>query len=108
MASQKVALAIIDRSFDYRSPIGEGLLGLAELATSEGPVCVMTQSTANINQQLAAEGRGQGVVVHACKAYTTSSSGLIKRIIEAVYFMLWIFYRLVRTRPEHIYVATLV
>lgn len=106
MTRKKAALAIVDRSFDYSSPIGDGLLQLAELATVEGPVYVMTQARSNIKQRLTAEGRGQGVTVHSCKAYTTSASSLIKRIVEAVYFMLWTFYRLLRTRPENVYVST--
>jgi hypothetical protein len=106
MARKKTALAIVNRSFKYDSPIGEGLLRLAELATAEGAVCVITQAEGNLKRELDAAGRGQGVQIRACKAYTTSASGLIKRIAEAVFFMLWTFISLVRAKPANVYVAT--
>jgi hypothetical protein len=106
MAGKNTALAIVDRSFKYDSPIGEGLLQLAELASAEGAVCVITQAEGNLKGELDAAGRGQGVQIRACKAYTTSASGLIKRIAEAVFFMLWTFISLVRAKPANVYVAT--
>lgn len=106
MARKKTALAIVNRSFKYDSPIGEGLLQLAEAAVAEGKVCVITQAENDLKEELTAVGRGQGVQIRACKAYTTSASSLIKRIAEAVFFMLWTFISLVRAKPANVYVAT--
>lgn len=106
MASRKTALAIVNRSFKYDSPIGEGLLQLAEGAAAEGGACVITQEEGNLKAELAASGRGSGVQVRACKAYTTSASGLIKRVVEAVFFMFWTFLSLVRAKPAKVYVST--
>ena len=44
--------------------------------------------------------------MRACKAYTTSASGVIKRIAEAVFFMFWTFLSLVRAKPANVYVST--
>ncbi len=106
MSPTKVALAIVDRSFRHDTPIGEGLLQLAELAKAANTVCVITQSEGNLRDELDAAGRGQGVKIRACKAYTTSESGVIKRIAEAVLFMFWTFISLVRVKPKSIYVST--
>jgi len=106
MARKKTALAILNRSFTYDRPIVEGWLRLAELATAEGSVCVITQAEDNLKDELEAKERGQDVHIRSCKAYTTSASGLIKRISEAVFFVLWTLISLMRSRPANVYVAT--
>lgn len=106
MSSKKTALAIVNRSFKFDSPIGEGLLQLSELASTEGDVCVITLAEGNLKGELNAAGRGKGLKIHAFKAFTDSASGLLKRIAEAVFFMLWTFISLVRAKPECVYVAT--
>lgn len=106
MARKKTDLAIVNRSFWPGSPIGEGLLQFGELAAAGGTVCVITQAEGDLKQELADAGRGQGIEVRACKAYTTSASGVIKRIAEAVFFMFWTFLSLVRAKPANVYVST--
>ena len=106
MAVKKTVLTIVNRTFQYNSPIGDGLLQLAELAAAKGSVSVIAQAKSNLKADLDAAGRGWGLQIRTCKAYTTSASGLIKRISEAVFFMLWTFISLVRTRPANVYVAT--
>ena len=105
MTRNKTDLAIVNRSFRPGSPIGEGLLQFGELAAA-GTVCVITQAEGDLKQELTDAGRGQGIKVRACKAYTTSASGVIKRIAEALYFMLWTFISLVRAKPANVYVST--
>lgn len=106
MVRKKTALAIVNRSFKYDRPIGEGLLRLAELAAEEGDVCVITQAEGNLKEELSASGRGRGVQVLACRAFTTSASGLFQRITEALLFMLWTFISLLRAKPANVYVST--
>jgi len=106
MAVKKTVLTIVNRTFQYNSPIGDGLLQLAELAAAKGSVSVIAQAKSNLKADLDTAGRGWGLQIRACKSYTTSASGLIKRISEAVFFMLWTFTSLVRTRPANVYVAT--
>jgi len=107
MGPKKTDLAIVNRSFWPKSQvIGEGLLQFAELAAKQHSVCVITQEEGDLGELLASKGRGQGVQVRASKAYTTSASGLIKRMAEAVFFMLWTFISLVRAKPANVYVST--
>lgn len=106
MGKKKTNLAIVNRSFRPGSPIGEGLLQFGELAAADGGVCVITQAEGDLKQELTDAGRGQGIDIRACKAYTTSASGVVKRIAEALYFMLWTFISLVRARPANVYVST--
>lgn len=107
MGRKKTDLAIVNRSFWPESQvIGEGLLQFAELAAKHHSVCVISQQEGDLAELLASQGRGQGVQVRACKAYTTSASGLIKRVAEAMFFMLWTFITLVRAKPAYVYVST--
>lgn len=107
MRHKKTDLAIVNRSFWPQSQvIGEGLLQFAELAAKQHSVCVITQEEGDLGELLASKGRGQGVQVRACKAYTTSASGLMMRMVEAVLFMLWAFMSLVRAKPANVYVST--
>lgn len=107
MARKKTDLAIVNRSFWPQSQvIGEGLLQFAEQAAESHSVCLITQADGGLARLLAAEGRGNGVQVRACRARTTSDSGIIKRIGEAVFFMLWTFISLIRAKPANVYVST--
>ncbi|GAA0691802.1 hypothetical protein GCM10009104_18450 [Marinobacterium maritimum] len=107
MAKKKTDLAIVNRSFWPQSQvIGEGLLQFAETAAETHSVCVITQTDGDLAALLEVEGRGKGVQIRACKSYTTSVSGLIKRMVEAVFFMLWTFLSLVRAKPANVYVST--
>ncbi|OEY65153.1 glycosyltransferase family 4 protein [Marinobacter sp. X15-166B] len=107
MARKKTGLVIVNRSFWPQSQvIGEGLLQFAEQVAEHHSVCVITQADGDLSGLLESKGRGKDVQVRACKSYTTSASGVIKRIAEAVFFMLWTFISLLRARPENVYVST--
>jgi glycosyltransferase involved in cell wall biosynthesis len=107
MARKRIDLAIVNRSFWPESQvIGEGLLQFAELAAENHSVCVITQADGDLAGLLASKGRGKGVQIRACKSYTTSASGVINRIAEAVFFMFWTFLSLVRAKPANVYVST--
>lgn len=107
MGRKKTDLAIVNRGFWPRSQvIGEGLLQFAENVALDRTVCVITQAEGDLAGSLASAGRGKGVQIRACKAYTTSASGLVKRIAESVFFMTWTFISLVRAKPANVYVST--
>jgi len=104
---KKTDLAIVNRSFWPKSQvIGEGLLQFAEKTAKQHSVCVITQAEDDFSELLASHGRGQGVHIRACKAYTTSKSSLVMRLVEAIYFMFWTFISLIRAKPAHVYVST--
>jgi glycosyltransferase involved in cell wall biosynthesis len=107
MGQKKTDLAIVNRSFWPQSQvIGEGLLQFSEVVSEQYSVCVITQEEDCLEELLTKNGRGKGIEVRACKAYTTSESGVIKRIAEALFFMLWTFISLVRANPASVYVST--
>lgn len=104
---KKTDLAIVNRSFwPQGQVIGEGLLQFSEKVSENCSVCVITQEEESLSELLVKVNRGKGVIIRACKSYTTSGSGLIKRIAEALFFMLWTFVSLVRARPANVYVST--
>jgi len=100
-------LAIINRSFWPVYPvIGEALLRFAENAAGELRVSVIMQDHADIRSQLSEQGRGKGVAFYPCKAWTTSASGIARRIMDAAFFMIWVMGVLLWTRPRKVYVST--
>ena len=104
---KKTDLAIVNRSFWPKSQvIGESLLQFAEKTAQQHSVCVITQAEDDFSELLASHGRAQGVHIRACKAYTTSKSSLVMRLVEAIYFMFWTFISLIRAKPAHVYVTT--
>lgn len=107
MGKKKTDLAIVNRSFwPQGQVIGEGLLQFSEVVAEHHSVCVITQEEESLEKLLAQNGRGRGVQVRACKSHSTSSSGVVKRIADAILFMLWTFISLVRAKPANVYVST--
>lgn len=105
--AKKTDLAIVNRSFwPQGQVIGEGLLQFAEKAAENHTVCVITQADGDLSALLAEAGRGAGLKIRACNTYTNSSSGVLKRIAEALFFMLWTLVSLVRAKPANVYVST--
>jgi len=107
MWGKKTDLAIVNRSFwPHNQVIGEALLRFAELVSEVHSVCIITQSRENLREALNNAGRGAGVCISACSAHTDSSSGIVKRALEAIYFMIWTLFSLMKARPAKVYVAT--
>lgn len=103
----KTDLAIVNRSFwPHSQVIGEGLLQFAEKVAQTHSVCVITQAKGDLAAVLRAAKRGEGVSIHASKACTTSASSLPRRIVDALRFMCWVLFSLIRTRPARVYVST--
>lgn len=107
MASKREKLTIINRSFWPIYPvIGEALIRLAEKQTDDYDVSVIVQDHADIRSQLVQHKRGVGVDFYPCKAFSSSGSGVLRRIADAIFFMLWVFIMLIRVRPKTIYIST--
>lgn len=104
---KRADLAIINRSFWPVYPvIGEALLQFAEKTAEKKKVCVILQDHADIHAKLAEHNRGEGISFYPCKAWTISSSGILHRIFDAVFFMFWVMFALLWSRPKQVYVAT--
>jgi hypothetical protein len=103
----KMDVVVINRSFWPIYPvIGEALLRFCEKAASECRVGVIMQDHVGIREKLDEAQRGKGVEFFPCKALTSSSSGLFLRMIDTVFFMLWVVGVLLWQRPKTVYVST--
>lgn len=78
----------------------------AEKLSGSHSVSVILQDHAGIRKHLAEKERGQGVEFLPGKAWSNSSSGVLVRILDSVYFMCWVMFSLLRTRPRTVYVST--
>jgi len=107
MHSSKEKIIVINRSFWPVYPvIGEALLRFSEQQAEGMDVGVILQDHADIHTQLAEHGRGDGVKFFPCKAWSVSGSGIIRRVLDAVFFMVWVFLVLLWKRPSKVYVST--
>ena len=98
---------IINRSFWPIYPvIGEGLLRLAEKLASTKKVGVILQDHVGIKKKLKSENRGLGVFFFPGWATSNSSSNIIIRVLDSIFFMFWVIGCLLLTRPRNIYVST--
>lgn len=99
-------IAIINRSFWPIYPvIGEALLRFSEKLAGSYSVSVILQDHVGIRKHLAERERGEGVEFLPGKAWSNSSSGILVRVLDSVYFMCWVIYALLRTRPKNVYVS---
>ena len=100
-------LVIINRSFWPMYPvIGEALLRLAENLSHSKKVAVVMQDHDNIKDHLKKNNRGLGIKFFPSKAYSNSSSSLIIRILDAIFFTFWVKFCILITRPKNIYIST--
>jgi len=95
--------AVINRSFtpDHEVP-GEALLGLANSLAALSKTHVLTQS----NKKLASHRMHENLSITYASSFTDSNSSILYRIIEAVYFMMFVIIFLIRRQPKRIYIAT--
>ncbi|HEB4995366.1 TPA: glycosyltransferase [Aeromonas hydrophila subsp. hydrophila] len=104
---KRLDLAIINRSFWPVYPvIGEALMRFAEQQSLSKSVGVILQDHAGIKEHLMREKRGLGVHFYPCHAFSVSGSSILRRVADAVYFMLWVFAILLLKRPKKVYVST--
>ncbi|CAN0575135.1 unnamed protein product, partial [Ectocarpus sp. 12 AP-2014] len=100
-------VAIINRSFWPIYPvIGEALLRFAEQLSESQSVSVIMQDHADVRKHLSEKSRGARVEFFPGKAWSSSSSGILVRALDSVYFMCWVVFALLRTRPKTVYVST--
>lgn len=100
-------VAIVSRSFWPENPaIGEALLLLSESLTKHSQPIVITQVTKDFDDKLKVLGRGEQVMFSTLPSFTNSSSRLILRIIELLFFTSFVFISLSWHRPSKVYVAT--
>ncbi|RDL44052.1 glycosyltransferase [Marinomonas piezotolerans] len=104
---KRLDLAIINRSFWPIYPvIGEALMRFAEQQAKTHKVGVILQDHADIRAQLSMHQRGEKVDFYPAHAFSVSGSAILRRALDAVFFMLWVFVVLLIKRPKKVYVST--
>lgn len=104
---KRLDLAIINRSFWPVYPvIGEALMRFAEQQAKTQKVGVILQDHADIRAQLLKHQRGEQVNFYPAHAFSVSGSSILRRVMDAVFFMLWVFLILLLKRPKKVYVST--
>lgn len=104
---KRLDLAIINRSFWPVYPvIGEALMRFAEQQAKTQKVGVILQDHADIRAQLLKHQRGEQVSFYPAYAFSVSGSSILRRAMDAVFFMLWVFLVLLVKRPRKVYVST--
>lgn len=104
---KRLDLAIINRSFWPVYPvIGEALMRFAEQQAKKRKVGVILQDHVDIRAQLLKHQRGEHVNFYPAHAFSVSGSSIMRRAMDAVFFMLWVFLILLIKRPRKVYVST--
>lgn len=108
MLEKPIKIAIINRSFWPLYPVvGEALLRFAEgAANREHSVSVIMQDRGDIKAELRDAARGKGVRFYPVKGVANSASGILLRICEVLFFMLWVVAVLIWVRPSRVYIST--
>ncbi len=100
-------IAIVSRSFWPVNPaIGEALLLLSESLALHHQAIVITQVDKGFEDKLKASMRGDGVKFSTLPSLTNSSSHILSRILELLFFTVFVFCSLCLYRPDKVYVAT--
>lgn len=104
---ERLDLIIINRSFWPVYPvIGEALLRFAELQAQMKSVGVIFQDHVGMRKHLLKEKRGEKVKFYPTHSFSVSGSSILRRIFDAIFFMLWVFLVLFLKRPKKVYVST--
>lgn len=108
MLLKKYDLAIINRSFwPDNQIIGEALLQLGEkISKDSNEIVVITQCKQNLRKIADKHNRGSKLKLFSCRLISDSSSTIFVRLLDAIYFFLWVLVSLLITRPKKIYVST--
>ena len=79
---------------------------LAEELALDYDTFVFTQSNEDVQAQCRVLGRAVNVKIMSCRLLTSSSSKIIYRAVEEIYFSSWVLMQLCLVRPSCIYIAT--
>ena len=103
-----MSYVIINRDFwPNAAAIGEGLMCLARRLSKTGKVSVITMSIQNLSKLDSLEtNEASKISFRKIKPLSNSSSSFLTRILELIYFSLWIMISLLKLNPKRIYFAT--
>ncbi|WP_296990625.1 glycosyltransferase [Thalassospira sp. UBA1131] len=98
---------IVMRTFWPVSPVvGEGMMQVSERLACEGRCRVVTQDQFGLRDAVKELKRGQNVAFSPVYALSNSSSKMLTRVLDLLWFTLAVFFVLLLRRPRVVYVAT--
>lgn len=107
MLAQKDDFAIVMRTFWPVSPVvGEGMMKVSESLSRDFRCRVITQNQQNVKAEAEKYNRGRKVVFSSIYALSNSSSQIIIRLIDLIWFSFAVLSLLMIHRPRIVYVAT--
>lgn len=99
--------AIVMRSFWPISPVvGEGMMRVAEGLAQTSRCRVVTQSRQDLRSLACSHHRGKGVRFSSAHSLSNSSSNILVRVSDLIWFAVYVFFILAIRRPRVVYVAT--
>ena len=101
--SDKIDLVIINRGFSSQN--GE-LISYAEMASERKNVSILAQSNFDLAIELNREREAGKLTIYTCRSWSDSSSNILRRIADAIIFMVWVLAKLTKMQPKKIYIAT--
>lgn len=103
----KYDLLIINRSFWPTYPLlGDALLKISEEVSKSIKTGVVFQKQKNFQKQIKLNKRGNKVNFFPSLFSINSDANFFERIIDTIFFLIWVIICLIRTRPKKIYIST--
>jgi len=107
MSASKDDFAIVMRTFWPVSPVvGEGMMQVSENLSCDFRCRVITQDQQNVKVEAKKFNRGSQVLFSPIYALSNSSSNMVVRLLDLIWFAISVFFVLVLRRPRVVYVAT--
>jgi hypothetical protein len=100
MRFNKADFFIINGSFGFRgNVIGYSLLQFATRVAASQNVCVFEQAMKEQQKLSASNSNARDEKFFICSGFSGSKNGLVIRVLEIFYVVLWVFIKLLRQRP---------
>lgn len=100
-------VTIVMRTFWPVSPVvGEGMMQVSENLSSDFRCRVIAQDQQNLQVAAKKFNRGKQVLFSPIHAFSNSSSNMLVRLLDLIWFAFTVFFNLVLRRPRVVYVAT--
>lgn len=107
MSAERDDFAIVMRTFWPVSPVvGEGMMQVSENLSCDFQCRVITQDQQDVKFEAKRLNRGPRVLFSPIYAFSNSSSNMLVRLLDLIWFAVAVFFILILRRPRVVYVAT--
>lgn len=107
MSAPREDFAIVMRTFWPVSPVvGEGMMQVSENLSRDFRCRIITQDQQNLKVEAKKFNRGRQLLFSPIRAFSNSSSNMLFRLLDLIWFAVSVFLVLIIRRPRVVYVAT--